>query len=429
MRRFNFRATAAAALAFAVWAVPAQAQDESESARAPQAPVVMPARTAPMTRSHWLCEPIPDGCPCPKICVRDPLLRIPCLDNCVDQFQAAKEDSCLKIGVGGYNWFNLGTESGDLTYGYPNGGEGTYFYYINGDFACKTGSCSFPEVGVHAQARFRDDTNFRSWFSGPVWLYEGYAYFDTSRMGRVKVGAIWKRFGLDWDGTFWGNSQYYDGWKLDTDWGVSWERKWNEGRRVEMDSYVQLFFEENRVNGSLAGADPESSALYDEGLMGVVRVVPRWHFNSNSSIELGLSGIIGQIDASAGAPTGDDTLSGYAVDLTWKWCGLEVFAEYGQTWGTQNESHYVTGGPSDSYQNLIGGFKYTQGPFTLRLAYSHGEYENPGGEQDLLVAGFDVAVTNWLDFIVEYVDWDVTADGSPTSKFEDGWQFVFHWHF
>ena len=65
---------------------------------------------------------------------------------------------------------------------------------------------------------------FRSFFDEKVWFYELYAWLDRRRLGKFKAGKIWKRFGLDWDGTFWGNVQYYDGMKLDPDWGVSWEK-------------------------------------------------------------------------------------------------------------------------------------------------------------------------------------------------------------
>lgn len=405
---------------------PAAWAEEGAAAWVVEEVVPLPCAPPPLP----VCDSVPEGCPCPDWCIPDPLLRLPCIDACVDTFRKARDESCLKLGAGAYHWFHMDSESGDFTYGYPNGGEGTYFYYVTGDLECD--GCALglgiPKIGAHAQVRFRDDTNFRDWFSGPVWLYEGYVFADVGHLGRIKAGAVWKRFGLDWDGSFWGNVPYYDGHKLDTDWGVSWEQVWNPEGRLSVATFAQVFLTENRVNGSLRGADPESSKLFEERLTGVARVVPTWKFDTNTALAVGISGLLGQIHAESSAQR-DDTMVAFAVDATFTWCGFEAFAEILGAWGRRHESHYVTGGPSDQAWNLLAGVAYRQGPLKARFAYSHGAYEDPGGDQDLFVAGLDVTLTNWLTFTVEYVRWDVQVDGASSVKFEDGWQFVLHWRF
>jgi hypothetical protein len=413
MRSIRF---ALAALAAGFWATLALA-GPALAEEAKKAPACDPCRP-------WWCQEPPPGCPCPTACLRDPLICIPCIDACVAKFQEGKKDSCFKLGAGAYHWWHYDNPTGDLTYGYPNGGEGTYFYYLNMDLDCPLRDCFFKSLGGHAQIRFRDDTVFRSFFDEQVWFYEGYGYLDTHGWGKLKFGAIWKRFGLDWDDSFWGNVAYYDGFKLDPDYGVSWEKTWNGGKVIEMDTFAQVFLEENEVNGSLAGADPESTAAFDEGTMAVLRAVPKWNLTANTSVALGLSGLFGTVEEQAG---GDHSLTGWAVDLTFKWCDLKVYGELARTDGVQNPRHYVTGGPSDVYTDYLAGVSYTYGPVTGRFTWSHGDYENPDGDQDILLYGVTVKLTKYLSLYVEYVDWKVRNAAGAETVFEDGWQFVLNW--
>jgi hypothetical protein len=380
-----------------------------------------PAACAPVS----LCDEPPDGCPCPTTCISNPLFKIPCFDDCIAAFKKGKEASCFKLGAGAYHWWNIQNDGGDATYGYPGGGEGTYFYYVNADIECPRCNPCAPQWGAHAQLRARDDTVFRSFFDEKVWFYEGYAWLDLPALGRFKAGKIWKRFGLDWDGTFWGNVPYYDGMKLDPDFGASWERTWNPGKRLELNAFAQFFLAEDGVNGSIQGGDAESDSTLKERNTFVARVQPRWRFTKNMSIAVGASGLVGNIEDQVG--NNDETLTQFAVDAEFVWCGLKVFAEYAHSDGRQNRAHYVTGGPSDVYETLLAGAQYAIGPFTARAVYSHGDYKNPGGEQDLLLVGGTVALTSWLTLYLEYVDWTVQATGGAEVQFEDGFQIVLNW--
>jgi hypothetical protein len=74
------------------------------------------------------------------------------------------------------------------------------------------------------------------------------------------------------------------------------------------------------------------------------------------------------------------------------------------------------------------GIEYKIGAFTPRVVWSHGEYENPGGSQDIFLVGGTVALTSWLTLYLEYVDWIVQADGGPEITFENGVQIVLNWN-
>jgi len=388
--------------------------------------VALPPDPAACCAPVNLCDEPPDGCPCPTTCIRNPLFRLPCIDDCIASFKKGKEASCFKLGAGAYHWVNIQSDDGEVTYGYPNGGEGTYFYYLTGDLACPRCNECAPQWGAHAELRARDETVFRSFFDHEVWFYEAYAWLDMPNLGKFKAGKIWKRFGYDWDGTFWGNVQYYDGMKLDPDYGFAWERTWGAGKRFELNAFAQFFLTEDEVNGSIAGGDAESTGLFDEKNTIVLRVQPRWRFTKNMSVAVGLSGLLGQIEDQVGDD--DETLTQLALDAEFQWCGLKVFGEYVYSDGRQNPTHYVTGGASDVYRTYLAGAQYAIGPFTLRAIFSHGDYENPDGEQDLFLVGGTVALTDWLTLYLEYVDWTVQAAGGAEVQFEEGFQIVLNWN-
>ena len=161
----------------------------------------------------------------------------------------------------------------------------------------------------------------------------------------------------------------------------------------------------------------------EERLSAWVRLVPTYRFDANTSIAVGLNGYVQEIDDEL---FGDHTNTGFAGDVTFAWCGLKAYAELLWSDGRRNPAHYVTGGPSDRYVSYLAGLEYAWGPLTLRGTYSHGEYENPSGSQDLLLLGLTARLTNWLNLLVEYVYWDVEA-GGVTTTFEDGFQFVLNW--
>ena len=73
------------------------------------------------------------------------------------------------------------------------------------------------------------------------WINQGYVWAATSE-GVLKAGAIWRRFGLDWDGSWYGNVPYYDGLMLATGLGISWEDTRKISDDFKVDRFFQFFF-------------------------------------------------------------------------------------------------------------------------------------------------------------------------------------------
>lgn len=350
-------------------------------------------------------------------------------DSTYRQVQAWKEEYHIPIEVGAQNWFHANTGGPASTgYGVP-GLRGTYYWFVNVDPSLKLDSEMVHEVGVHAQIRFREsDDKFRAFFNDTIWTYEAYAYVDTD-FGVFKGGQVWRRFGLDWDNTWWGNPQYFDGFKLNPDYGGSWEQTWTVDENFSIDTFAQYFLVQDRVSGALVGGNAETIRALDQEHTGVVRIVPTWQLGEASSLAVGFSGqYIGNIDGAE--QFGIDSNQGaWAVDANYFLGNLNIFAEVMQSYGAAVPARYTSGGPSDRTTSVLAGVQYRTGPILWRANASAGWDENPGGRQLIVNPGATISVTENIDFYAEYVYWEVENAQDVVSEFEHGVQLVFVWKY
>ena len=98
---------------------------------------------------------------------------------------------------------------------------GTFYYSLEAspEFDCRWGP--FSKIGVYGDVRFRDSgVPLRPFYPDDTcWLQQGYLW-ASSDLGLFKAGAIARQFGLAWDGSWWGNVAYYDGFMAAEDWGL-----------------------------------------------------------------------------------------------------------------------------------------------------------------------------------------------------------------
>ncbi len=339
------------------------------------------------------------------------------------------EGRCFKFPVtgGAWHWFHQSLIGRGGGYGIP-GIRDTYFWYLYGDPVYDLGDGR--KVGGHAELRLRETDSFRSFIDDQVWFWEAYGYIEHEELGKLKAGQVFKQFGLFWDGVFFGNAPYFDGMKLDADYGLSWEKTTEVDDCFSVASFVQFFFHEDQSNGSFPGGDAESVVDYTERNTGVVRLVPTWKRSDGSVIEFGLSGLVGEIDSRT--PTlRDQTVFAYAVDVTYTKGPWKLFAEGAQTFGIINPRRYVSGGPSNRITNVLAGVHYTRGPITYRCSYSNSIDDNPRAIQNMVLAGMTVAVTKSIDFYLEYVSERVDGADDPSRNgyFFHGLEWVVNWRF
>lgn len=394
-------------------------------------PVVLAAEeTFDTTSFDNIGDPCLCDCACscePWVVSREPFWCGGPLSYIDDYVQAYNKRSWIPITGGAWHWWHVDFFGRDSGYGIPSI-PGTYFYYAYVDpfYELPNGQ----KIGGHLELRLREQGRFRSFMPRTVWPWEAYGYIQDENLGTLKAGLVFKQFGIFWDGVFFGNQPYFDGTKLDADYGLSWEKTTEIDDCFKIVSYVQYFFHEDGSNGSFGGADPESVVGYNEENTGVARVVPTWTRGDGSVVALGFSGLVGQVESNRFDLT-DETVSAYGVDLSYTRGPWHWFVEGQQTFGVLNPVRYVSGGPSNRITNFLGGVHYTHGSVTYRCSYSNSLDANPDATVNMLLAGMTITVSKNVDFYVEYVNQQLDGNIDPAADghFFHSLELILNWHF
>jgi hypothetical protein len=350
-------------------------------------------------------------------------------DKSYDEIEAWKKEHHLLFSVGANHWFHIDRDERIYGNGYGVPTEsGTYYWYVGADSSFNVGDGFLKEIGAHLQFRFRDDAHdkLRAFYRDTYWFYEAYAYAKTA-IGTFKAGEIVNEFGIPWDGTWWEGVPYFDGYKFNPDYGLTWDNVWNFSKVFSIQSAAQFFLSSNRVSGAIPNADPESTLGLSDRNKTILRVVPTWKLNQGMKLEWGMSGLVGRVKG----PTTirhDSMRSAFGSDVTLTWNNLTMFGEYIDGFGVITPSRYVSGGPSDRIDSLRGGIAYKYGPATFHVNYSRGWDHNPGGHQFVFDPGLNIQVTKNVTLYVEYVKWDVTNRKGITAKYDDGFELIAVWN-
>jgi uncharacterized coiled-coil protein SlyX len=267
--------------------------------------------------------------------------------------------------------------------------------------------------------RFRT-TKLRSFFPGNTWLQQGYVGYRTS-LGEIKAGSFYRRVGLDWDGSFFGNIQYFDGLKLDPEFGIGFEGTHAVSGKLGVEYSVQYFTADARINGSLPGRDFVSETGARAKNDGTIRFAPVWHFNDDLSLTVGGSYARGTIERDGGP---NNTRSQYAADATLQWRGLLTYAEV----LNQSVDGVVVLPPQDATYTLFGA-RWTRGRFQPRLNYSAGNYHGfmPRREY-ILQPGITIKMHDGFAFLYEFDYWKRTSVPTPF-LIDKSLNFVLLYHF
>lgn len=202
---------------------------------------------------------------------------------------------------------------------------------------------------IHVQGRWRD-TKLRPFYPSNVWLQEAWVAYErrlADRSGErdgsstggtgegagaqdlsggpvtrltLRAGKIYQRIGRFWDGSFFGNLHYFDGLKLDPEFGVEAVLEaplGGAGATAEL--HVQGLAGSDRVNGALEGRDLEGREdLGEKGAAAGLRLSAPLARIGGRDLRgtVGVSGLAERVEAREADPSGADaTLEHVAADL------------------------------------------------------------------------------------------------------------------
>jgi hypothetical protein len=260
--------------------------------------------------------------------------------------------------------------------------------------------------GFHADYRLRT-TKLRSFFPGNTWLQQGYVRYRT-HYGEFKAGSFYRRVGLEWDDSFFGNIEYFDGFMLDPEFGVGFEGSHDLSDRLGAEYSLQYFSASSPINGSLPGRDFVSQAGARAKNDLTLRFAPVWHFNKWASLNVGGSFAQGSVNRDNGP---HNRRRQVAADATLQ---LGPVLTYGEVL-RQTVNGQVVLPPQDATYTLTG-IRWARGRYQPRLNYSQANYHGINSRREyILQPGINIRVADNLTFIYEFDFWRELSVIKPTT--------------
>lgn len=352
------------------------------------------------------------------------------LDAAYDNLQQWKKDNSIPISIGAHHWWHV-DRSGYLYgdgYGIP-GERGTYYYWLNFDPAYKLSGDGFlDEFGLHIQGRIRDSSDkLRGFYNSTAWTYEAYGYAKTD-VGTFKAGQIVQDFSIAWDNSWYEGVSYFDEYRFNPSWGLSWNNTWKLSDSFSLDTTAQYFIQSDHVSGGLVNSSAATTEGLEERNTGILRLVPTWKLNEDTKLAWGSAVLARGIHDGGSDQDVDDSQVAWETDLTLTYKNFSVWGQYIDSYGVITPARYVSGGPSDRQNSISTGINYKIGPVAAHVNYSRGWDHNPGGHQDIFLPGLTFQLSKSLTLYADYVKWDVTNSAGSTSKYEDGFNFALVWN-
>ncbi len=293
------------------------------------------------------------------------------------------------------------------------------------------------KYGLHVQTRFRD-SKLREFFLSNIWFQEAYGWTKTP-IGDIHAGKFYRKVGILWDDSFFGNVQYFNGLKLNPDYGVELVGSRSLWPGFSIDYSGQFLANNDHVAGSAFGRDVESdgSARLQSAWTG--RVVPGWKLGEKTSFSLGISGYTGRIDRSESGS--DFRIEQVAADLTLAWGPSISYVEALKQRG-QNFSPLVRQGPLAGTPNALYRSGYDTATYFLagtrwqvldrlkaRVNYSQAIYDGAASKEVEIVPGIVFSFRPNFALIVEYDYWKTEPDRGPSTFIDRSYNYVLNYNF
>lgn len=296
------------------------------------------------------------------------------------------------------------------------------------------------------QGRWRD-TKLRSFYPSNVWIQEAWVSYTLSPGGgadgsgtgssaggpagsrpaevTLRAGKLYTRLGRFWDSSFFGNVHYFDGLKLDPDFGAEAAARVPAGRAT-LELRGQFLTNGDRVNGAFAGRDLEGiEGFREEGsFAGGARLTApvadgTGAGSAPAAVSVGVSGLLERIESTDGRrPPVRASLDHVAVDAEVEVRGHRLYAEWSRRAADGVPADRRAGPAGSDADYWLLGAQVGLGRVHLRYNYSRGSYDDAGTAERIHQPGITVDLAPGIHALVEYDDWTRGAtagrsDGRP----------------
>lgn len=279
---------------------------------------------------------------------------------------------------------------------------------------------SIGNWGMFFNANVRD-TKMRDFYTGTAWIEEGYAYYKHPQAW-IKIGKSYNRFGLFWDNSFYGNVHFYDGIKLDPNYGISLEGSVGKETGPRLGYYGQYFIMDGRTNGSYVGRDTISIPNARRRNIGVARLEPAYFWSKEHSLTFGLSGQYFQADIPA--PVGKKHVFRFGGDFYANIGPVSLWGDYSRQIGQSVTEWPIPPGIDPVTNQPIEGRASAKNDYfligaearikkvVLRYNFSAVRYNDVAVSEFFHVPGLGYNMNDNLQFLVEFAYWNQkTATG------------------
>ncbi|HEX7078939.1 MAG TPA: hypothetical protein VF363_10995 [Candidatus Eisenbacteria bacterium] len=278
-------------------------------------------------------------------------------------------------------------------------------------------------AGVHAELRVRD-TKLRSFFLSNVWFQEVYGYLTTAA-GDLRAGKVFRKVGLLWDDSFFGNVPYFNGLKLNPGYGVELAGSRGRGSRITVAYSGQLIANNDHVDGALPGRDVESDSLARMSDEWNARIVPTIALSPGASLAIGLSGSTAGIRRASLAGK-DFRVTQAAVDATLSAGPSVSYAELLSQVGERDDAAHPLSRPGyDTASYFLAGSRWQVHPrLNLRLNVSQALYRGGDAREFETVPGLVYRVREGVSVIAEFDYWELRPRRAPRAILDRSGDFV-----
>lgn len=280
--------------------------------------------------------------------------------------------------------------------------------------------------GLHVETRFRD-TKLRPFFNSNIWFQEAYAWAHTD-WGDVHAGKIYKKVGFFWDGSFFGNVQYFNGLKLNPEFGTEFVGSKQAGDAVKIDYSLQYISNNDQVDGALAGRDVESdtNARFQNGV--TARFAPTFKLADGVSLTLGISGLTSTIHRIKGP---DFQMNQLAGDFNLNVGNASLMGEIlGQQGEADDAAHPYSrlGYDNSTYYFISARYLFVK-KLLARISYSQVNYKGANTVEKELLPGLVYNIRDNLAVLAEYNYWHSKPANAPDNLLDRSMNLVINYSF